>query len=394
MQPFGRRHGLLGLALVVALAMFITACGSSSSSSSSSSTSSAASSAGSSTATPSSSGGTSLAALQAKIAQFTKAPTSIGPTVVITKPIPKGKSFVFENCGAPACLDMQESFDQAASHLGWHVTNITAMATPESIQAAYQQAVNDKPSAVIGSGISINEMPEQMKEFNALKIPVLQVTGQDYSSFNPSSGMTLDLQPPSQVGQATALMADKAVLDAGGKGEIGTVLLQGYTSVLNNVNAFLAEMKKVCPSCTTKQLSVPGAALGTTAPQLVTNFLRANPNIKGLYFGYAGMAVGLQAAAQGAGITLPKLYAWAPDAAGVQQLQQGVMTVAVPLCYQETGWQFADAAARLLTGGNIKDSYPWQRYVLWGKQYNNVPTQVNDPPCIPNYQAQFEKLWH
>jgi ribose transport system substrate-binding protein len=389
MRSFRRRRGLLGLVLTAALAMFVTACGSSSSSSSS--TSSAAASTGSTT---SAAAGTSLTALTAKIAPFTKPPASIGPTVPITKPIPKGKSFVFINCGAPACTDMQNSFDAAASFLGWKVTNITTMPTPPAIQAAFGQAVRDKPSAVVSSGFAINQFPQQAAALNAAKIPIIMNTGTDPSTYNPASGITLQLQPPQQVAQATALMADKAVIDAGGKGEFGTVLLTGYPSVANNVAGFVAELKKVCSTCTTTSVSIQPTSLGTNAAALITNFVRANPNIKALYFGYADMTVGLAAAMKGAGITEPKIYAWAPDADGIQELSAGIMTAAVPLCYVETGWQFADAAARLLTGTPVKDSQTWQPYVLWSKQYNNVPTSVNNPPCIADYKAQFSKLWH
>jgi ribose transport system substrate-binding protein len=335
-----------------------------------------------------------LTALQAKIAPFTKAPASIGPTVPITKPIPKGKSFVFINCGAPACTDMQNSFNQAAGFLGWKVTNITTQPTPPAIQAAFAQAVRDKPSAVVSSGFAINQFPQQAKQLNALKIPIIMNTGTDPSTYNPASGITLQLQPPEQVAQATALMADKAVIDAGGKGEFGTVLLTGYPSVANNVAGFVAELKKVCSACTATSISIQPTSLGTNAPELITNFLRANPNIKALYFGYADMTVGLSAAVKGAGITQPKIYAWAPDADGVQELTAGTMTAAVPLCYVETGWQFADAAARLLTGSSVKYSQTWQPYVLWSKQYGTVPTSVNNPPCIADYKAQFSKLWH
>jgi ABC-type sugar transport system substrate-binding protein len=375
----------------LALALFVAACGSSSSSSNSA----ASAPGGSSTAAAApASSGADLTALTSKLAPFTKAPASIGPTVPITKPIPKGKSFVFINCGAPACTDMQNSFNAAAGYLGWHVTNITTMPTPPAIQAAFGQAVRDKPAAVVSSGFAINQFPQQAKALNAAHIPIIMNTGTDPSTYNPSSGITLQLQPPQQVAQATALMADRAVVGAGGKGEFGTVLLTGYPSVATNVAGFVTELKKVCSACTTASISIPPMSLGTNAPALITNFLRANPNIKALYFGYADMTVGLAPAVKGAGITMPNLYAWAPDADGVQELNAGTMTAAVPLCYVETGWQFADAAARLLTGGNVKDSQPWQPYVLWSKQYGDVPTNVNNPPCIANYKAQFTKLWH
>jgi len=64
---------------------------------------------------------------------------------------------------------------------------------------------------------------------------------------------------------------------------------------------FVAEVKKVCTACTFTQISINPTSLGTNAPQLITNFLRANPTIKGLYFGYADMTLGLPAAVSNAG---------------------------------------------------------------------------------------------
>jgi ribose transport system substrate-binding protein len=382
---------LAALAIAALLAVGIAACGGGSSSSSSSTTSPSESE-GTEKTTAESSGGVDLEELEKTVQEHVKY-GPIGPTVPIGKPIPKGVHAVFINCGAPACVSFEEAFNEAAGVLGWKVENITAEPTPASIQAAFGEAVRRKPAAVLTSGFAIEQYPQQAKELNELEIPIISNTGTDPSTYNPKEGVTLQLQETSEVSEAARLMADKALVDAGGEGEFGAVNLTGYPSVAIQVKAFEEEIEEKCAECTVKHLDVQPTALGKDAPTIVANFVRANSGIKGLYFGYDGIALGLAAAFKADGITPPNTYAWAPDEPGVQELQTGELTAAVPLGYPETGWQFADAVARIVTGGNIKDSKPVGPYVLWSKEYGNVPSNANDLFANPNYKAEFEKLW-
>lgn len=380
---------LAAFAIAALLAVAITACGGGSSSSSTSTTSETSAAA---KTTAESSGGVNLEELEKTVKEHVKY-GPIGPTVPIGKPIPKNVHTVFINCGAPACVSFEKAFNEAAGVLGWKVENITAEPTPASIQAAFGEAVRRKPAAVLTSGFAIEQYPQQAKELNELEIPIISNTGTDPSTYNPKKGVTLQLQETSEVSEAARLMADKALVDAGGEGEFGAVNLTGYPSVAIQVKAFEEEIEEKCPKCSVKHLDVQPTSLGKDAPTIVANFVRANPGIKGLYFGYDGIALGLSAAFKADGITAPNTYAWAPDEPGVQELQTGELTAAVPLGYPETGWQFADAVARVVTGGNIKDSKPVGPYVLWSKEYGNVPANANDLFANPNYKAEFKKLW-
>lgn len=377
---------IASLALAATLAVLVAACGGGGSSSSSGSTEENGSG-------PSeSSSGVDIAALE-KIVQEHAKPGKIGPTVPIGKPIPKNVTAAFINCGAPACVSFEEAFNEAADLLGWKVENIQAEPTPASIQAAFGEAVRRKPAAVLTSGFAIEQYPRQAKELNELEIPIISNTGTDPSTYDPKKGVTLQLQEPSEVSEAAELMADKALVDAGGEGEFGAVNLSGYPSVAIQVKAFEEEIEEKCPECTVKHLDVQPTSLGKDAPTIVSNFVRANSGIEGLYFGYDGIALGLASAFKSAGVEAPKTYAWAPDEPGVQELQNEELTGAVPLGYPETGWQYADAVARVVTDENIKDSKPVGPYVLWSKELNNVPTNPNDLFANPNYQEEFKKLW-
>jgi ribose transport system substrate-binding protein len=380
------------LVSLVALAVFVAACGGGSSSSGSSGGETSEASGG----TTSGSGGSSAsydAAPLEKIVQEHAKPGRIGPTVPIKGPIPADVTALFINCGAPACVSMEESFEEAAGVLGWTVETVNAEPTPASIQSAFSEAVRRKPDAVVTTGFAINQYPRQAKELNELEIPIISETGTDPSSYDPSKGVTLQVQRIQEVKEGTALMGDKAALDAGGEGEFGTVVLTGYPSVLANVEGFEEELERVCAECSIKQISIQPTSIGKDAPAIIANFLRANPGIKGIYFGYDALATGLPAAVKGAGLEMPMTYSWSPDEVGLQELQTGEQTAAVPNCYVEAGWTFADAIARLQTGGDVKDSQPWEPYVIYSSELNSVPEGTKNPPCIPAYKEEFEKLW-
>ena len=52
----------------------------------------------------------------------------------------------------PRLQDRGRNLTEAAETLGWKIKSINAGSTPEEIKAAYQQAITNKPDAVLGSG--------------------------------------------------------------------------------------------------------------------------------------------------------------------------------------------------------------------------------------------------
>jgi ABC-type sugar transport system substrate-binding protein len=385
--------------LIAALALLVSACGGGSSSSSSETTTEAESepSGGEETAEETesegeSAGGVDMAALEKNVQEHIK-PQGIGPTVAIGKPIPEDQYAVFINCGAPACVVFEESFNEAAALFNWKVDNITVEPTPEGIQKGFGEAARRKPDAVVTSGFAIEQYPQQAKELNELEIPILSNTGTDPSTFNPAEGVTLQTQEPKLVATAAALMADQAIINAGGEGEFIATNLSGYPSVAIQVKGFEEEIEAKCPKCSVQRLEIQPTQLGKEAPTIVANTLRANPGVVGIYFGYDAIATGLNSALKTSGITAPDTYSWAPDEVGVEELRNDEKTGAVPLGQPENGWQMVDAMARLATGGNIKDDAEWGPYVLWAPEFENIPASPANPPPNPDFKAEFEKLW-
>jgi ribose transport system substrate-binding protein len=378
---FGGRR-FVALCAVCVAAVCISACGNGANSNNSSGTSGATASAGANAA--------DLTALRANVKAHSTA-GRIGPTVPIGKPIPTSKHLVYVDCGQPACQLVGSSLTAAAKVLGWTLTTINAQPTPPSVQAAFAEAIRQHPDGVASIGLGRSLYPGQLTELNAMHIPVLSAYGEQESG---QGGITLDPIGPKETDAAMAVLADKAIVDANGRGLAGSVLLGGFPIIKDYTTAYTNEIKAKCPACTQAQLTIQPTDLGTDAATLITNFLRANPGMKTLFLSYGVESEGLSAAAKGAGVTLPSIYAWAPEAPGIQSLQTGEWKAAAVAPYDEVGWQLADGFARLFTGRPVSQSQPFENEVLWSEADGNVPTGTNPfPAVVPGYQSQFKALW-
>jgi ABC-type sugar transport system substrate-binding protein len=376
-----RSRSPIALAVAAAVALPIAACGSSNDDSSGG---------GSQKATTQAATDPQLAEAKKSVDEHIKAPTAIGPTVPIGKPIPKGKKIVYVNCGAEACTNQGKGLESAAKVLGWTVQTIQAQPTPQSVQAAMTEAVRRNPDAVVSAGFSRALYSRQIDEMTKKKIAVITSTGMEPTG---EGGTTFNAEPPAEASVATSLLADKTTVDLGGKGEVGAVYLTGYPLPKVYTDAYVARLKAVCPDCSLKTINIQPTSIGKDAPQKIADFLRANPNVKAIMLSYDALGIGLPAAIKAAGLKMPKVYSYSPDAPGIQALQSGDTTAATPQPYNEIGWLWADALARYFTGGNVADSQHFPRWILWSKEYNNLPTQANSPVIVAGYQDQFKKLW-
>jgi ABC-type sugar transport system substrate-binding protein len=328
-----------------------------------------------------------LTAAKANVDAHLHDPATIGPATPIGKPIPKDKTIVYIDCGAIVCTNIGSSLQAASTELGWTFKSIQAQPTSQSIQAAFDAAIQLHPSGVASVGFTTATYRRELATLKAAGIPVLSASGTD----PVGNGLDLQLQS-AQSPTAMALLADKAIVDNGGKGDIGLVLLTGYPIIVDYGNDFSAEIAKNCSACKVTTLQIQPTAIGTTAAASIANFLRANPGIKQIYLGYDDLAQGLASAVKNVGASMPEVYGWAPTPADMSLVQSGDQTVVVPQDTDTMGWQLADAFARYFTKESLTPDESWEPWVLWGKEYNNVPDS-DTPTVVASYQAQFEKLW-
>jgi len=364
-------------ALLAVSALALGACGGSSSSSSgSSSTGSTGTSAG-------------VSAADKVAAQWAQRPTRIPVTQPIGKPIPSGKRIDFINCGVTSCTILYKNLVAAAKSVGWTVRQINTAGTPESVQAAWKQAVNDRPDAVIASGFPRAVFAQQLKQLQALKIPVLESSTDDVEG----NGIDLILNGPKDLRPSGQILASWIAKDSGGKANTLYVDLPSF-GILKPVRQFFQQYyAQWCKGCKSQTVDIPVTAIGKDVPDRVVSYLRAHPDINYVAYSLGVLNVGVPAALRQAGLANKvKTIVTVGDAENYQYIASGQSQAAMAFSNVETPWVWVDALARTFTGQSIAvDRKAQLPFMLITK--NNLISTSSEFPIVASYQQQWKTLW-
>ncbi|WOT38882.1 sugar ABC transporter substrate-binding protein [Streptomyces coeruleorubidus] len=333
-------------------------------------------------------GSPGLTAARAALAKYSERPATISVTQPVGKAIPKGKKIDFILCGVQSCKDLADFFTEAAKELGWQVKQIATQGTPESVQAAYEQAVRDKPDAVVASGFPRAVYAKQLAQLKAAGIPVIQSNADDVAG----DGISLLKNGPKDVGVQGEMLASWVVSNSGAKADTVYFDLPAYTILKPVKDSFAAKYKEWCDGCALDNVDVPITAVGKDMPDRVVSYLRSHPKVTHVVFSLGLLNVGVPAALKTAGITGKHIVVNVGDAQNYQYIQGGLTDGAMALNSHETAWLQADALARHFTGQSMavgqKAALP---NMLVTK--DNLPSADGDFPIVEDYRKQFKALW-
>lgn len=333
-------------------------------------------------------GSPGLTAARAALAKYSQRPAAISVTKPVGKAIPKGKKIDFILCGVQSCKDLADFFTEAAKELGWQVKQIATQGTPESVQAAYEQAVRDKPDAVVASGFPRAVYAKQLAQLKAAGIPVIQSNADDVAG----DGISLLKNGPQDVGVQGEMLASWVVSNSGAKADTVYFDLPAYTILKPVKDSFAGKYKEWCEGCALDNVDVPITAVGKDMPDRVVSYLRSHPKVTHVVFSLGLLNVGVPAALKTAGITGKRIVVNVGDAQNYQYIQSGLTDGAMALNSHETAWLQADALARHFTGQSMavgqKAALP---NMLVTK--DNLPSADGDFPIVEDYKKQFKALW-
>jgi ribose transport system substrate-binding protein len=359
------------------VAVAITACGGSSSGSGTSSSANGASTSG------------ALSQADKLAARWSQRPAKIPVTQPIGKPIPTGKRIDFINCGVTACTVLYNNLNQAAKTLGWTVKQINTQGTPESVQAAWKQAVSDRPDAVVASGFPRSVFAQQLKQLQQMKIPVIESSADDVVG----GGIDLLLAAPKDLSPEGQILASWIAKDSGAKAHTLYVDLPNYT-ILKPVHQYFDKYyAQLCPGCKADTLDIPVTAIGKDVPDRVVSYLRAHPDVNYVAYSLGALNVGVPAALRQAGLANKvKIIVNVGSAENYQYIASGQTHAAMAYSNVDQTWVWADALARLFTGQSIDvDRKAQLPYMLITK--DNLISTGAEFPLVANYQQQWKKLW-
>jgi ribose transport system substrate-binding protein len=385
---------------LVALALVIAGCGGGSSSSSSTGGSTESSEGSGATENTggeaeegeeSSSSETAFPAAAKANEEFEERPTTVGIETPIGKPIPKGKTIDFIQCGVPACKTEGEIFEAAAGALGWTIKSINAGTTPEEIKAAYDQAIKDEPDAVLGSGYPRVLFEPEIAQLKAKNIPVVEFFVEE----EPGNGITAVVAGIGTTEVQGKMMADFILSQSTDESmEIGSVNAKGFETVTATIENVAKTVEAECPGCSVKTLEAPLTSIGKDLPQRISAFLTANPGIEWTTVGYNDMVTGLPTALKGAGVEDAKLTtvninkSIAPYMANGEYLEATMGT-----SFYEVYWRGIDLLARLFAGVEYAEDEDDSTLPYWTITAESLPSTEEEFPVVEDYEAQFKKLW-
>lgn len=329
-----------------------------------------------------------LAAAREALAKYSKSPDRIPVTEPVGKEIPAGKKIDFILCGVQSCKDLAQFFTAGANELGWQVQEIGTQGTPESVQAAYEQALRDKPDAVVASGFPRAVYAKQLAQLKKAGIPVIQSNADDVVG----DGISLLKNGPDDVGVQGEMLASWVVSDSGAAADTVYFDLPAYTILKPVKDTFAAKYKEWCAGCALDTVDVPITAVGKDMPDRVVSYVRSHPKVTHIVFSLGLLNVGVPAALKTAGVTGKHIAVNVGDAQNYGYIQSGLSDAAMALNSHEAAWLQVDALARHFTGQSMDVD---QKAVLPNMLItkDNVPSSLGDFPLVKDYQAQFKALW-
>jgi ribose transport system substrate-binding protein len=362
----------------------LTACGSSGSGSGSGSSSPSAGS------TAAASGSSSNAQLQQVVQTTSSRPTSIGITTPVGKPIPKNKTIAALFCSIPSCTILNSYAQAAANVLGWKLVKIDLGLTPETVKAAWDQAVALHPSAVISAGFAPSLYPSELKKLASEHIPVIE--GSIAENTQPGGGLTAVYDGNAANVAAGKLQAEWVINKYGTKADTLSVGVPTFPTITTVVDSFQSEYKKLCPSCTLGTISVSASDIGTpTVSSAITAYLQSHPGVNVVESSDSDVAIGLPSALQSAGQN-PSIVLLDTSPTVSSYIANGQVAVTTGVDWPTIIWQMFDTFARIFTGQSTQpDTSAAQPQWLISK--DNIPSTSSYFPLVANYQAQFKKLW-
>jgi ribose transport system substrate-binding protein len=384
MDPVSRRR-LSKRAAVFSTATAIFVALAACSSSSSTSTSSSAASTGSASSS-------TVAEASAAATKALATPTTITQTMPLSGKVPTGKSIIFASDGLAATERIATGVHEAANAIGWSYSEVHYdAANPATLESALLTALAKKPSAVAEAGSPQSTFgTSTIAAYKAANIPIILGSVAPITLGNPIYGSPAGAASEQVVGKD---LADWFISNSGGKGK---ALLENYTSapVLNVFrDAFLAEVKALCPGCSTKVVAVTQADVD--AGTLITKVIaaaRTNPSYKYVFFDNGQFADGILSALSSAGLSGLTIGGRSIDPYGKSAIAAGTEAVWTGQSYYAEGEAIVDVALRTILGepgSSNDDVIPVQlitkaNVAQMTGQFYNFPTSSLE---------QYEKLW-
>lgn len=381
-----RRRSLAATAGFAAVAVTLVAC-----SSGNSATTSTTGSAAAAAATGGSATSSCVAAANAYLKPWDTLPPSLSSAYppLTTKPAPGGTVIKLVNGKIPSDNESFQEQAIAAQAVGWTAKEIIFDGTVADLNAKFQQAISEKPTAITVSGWPPAALQRPLAAAKAANIVVgLSSVADPASSYPGYASNTNGAATAKEIGQLNAYMFMR---DSGCKGSVAIFNLP-FPILRIGTSEFQATVKAHCPDCTVSYNEVQSSDIGTPAlPSAVVSKLQSSPSTKYVYAIIGNVADGLAPALSQAGISGVKIFGQVPDTTSIAALRNGTNAWWIDQNSLINGWTEMDGLLRVMEAKKpVSDTGGYPLAILTPQ---NVPSGTGIPVEPANYQNEFKKLW-
>jgi ribose transport system substrate-binding protein len=303
--------------------------------------------------------------------------------------VPKGDTIAYVGCGVGICGIIGNILEEAAQTMGVNLTQTKAGSAANTVSAAFDSVVAQKPDAVIAVGDGIELWSNQLKQLQEANIPVVSSgnTGvEEYGIKSPQAS-----NASSELGGE--LMANYVVAKMSSEANIVVYEIPELPFATIVTDSFVNEAKKVCPKCSVRTVAIPVTATGNTAPSTIVSDLQAHPETTLAVFSSDETEIGLSPALKAAGITLETL-GYAPAPQNLQYVKEGKENAVLGFDVPVLAWTLLDQAARQIVGQELTGP---QSEGLSVNQFLTQEDITFNPKLgwtgYPDYAEMFAKLW-
>lgn len=326
-----------------------------------------------------------------EVARALERPTSIGIDVPLRGEIPRGKTIWWMQCSSPACVALTKPLKAATEAVGWNLRVVNAGLTPEAVKAAWDQAVQGDPDAVIGSGFSRALYEPELKALADRGVPVLNMTTAD----PPEDGYAATQNYGPDFTAGGERLARFVLSQSGDDVHAVTITASAFANLGFVARGFTDTIEAECSSCTVDEMTVPATSIGNDLPTRVSAYLQGHPDVNWVYIGYADMMVGVPAALASASISKDDVRFVTIDSlptTAQYMADDNYLVAADGSPKPEMMWRHVDF---LLRWFNRESTDPATAHTLpsWTITKDGLPSTTDDFPLVEDYEAQYEQLW-
>lgn len=334
------------------------------------------------------------AAAKAAVKAAEQEPTTIAATKPLSKAPPRDKLVVFLNGGGTNNDETLGGLTQGAEVYGWTIKSLTINPGDIStVNTGLLQALTLKADYVVLPGFPEAQLSKStLAKFKDAGVKIIIPSTTPVPRTETLLGLSADTNSRILAGKQ---LADWFVDDSKGKGKAVIFNVTTYPNLTVFVKSFEDQVKKTCPACRTKTVSVTfGDVVSGALPPKVVSELRTDRSFEYAVFDNSLEITGLDPALQAAGLTKIKVIGHSMDPVTVKSLTSGQAKAFIAISFRYAGLDSMDTAYRDSVGDSTAQTPDM-----------TVPSRlitkanVDQVPADGNFQApkdaleQFTKLW-